>query len=159
MKGVKVKKDFTKDLIQTMRGMSAQRVLVGIPQEKDPRKGDPIGNAALAYIHENGSPAQNIPARPFLVPGAKEASEKAPAILKASAIEALSGFDPKKLDQGLNRVGLHAQSVVKQRIQNQVGFEPLKKGTLSARKRKGFQGEKALIRTGEMMNSIKYVIR
>jgi len=159
MKGVKVTKDFTGQLLRTMKGIGENKVLVGIPQAANGRPGEPIGNAALGRIHETGSPAQNIPARPFLVPGAKEASKQAPAILKAAAVEALSTFDASAVNKGLNRLGLHAQTTVKQRIVNQVGFQKLADGTIAARKRRGQKGEKALIRTGELLNSIKYVLR
>lgn len=159
MKGVKITKDITKGFIAAFKGLGKKQVLIGIPENEDGRPGEKIGNAALGRIHETGSPIRNIPARPFLVPGAAEAAEKSIGIFKQGAIDSLTKLDPNGMDKTLNRVGLNAQSTVKKRIVNQVGFEPLKKGTIAARKRDGKKGEKALIRTGELLNSIKYVVR
>jgi hypothetical protein len=156
LKGVKITKDITKKVMLSLKKMGKRQVLVGVPQEADGRAGEPIGNAALAAIHEGGSPVRNIPARPFLIPGAEEASKDSIRILKNGARKALEG---ESFDKTLNIVGINAQSKVKLRIVNQVGFAPLKKGTIAARKRDGHKGEKALIRTGELLNSIKYVVR
>ena len=154
---VEVVKDITDKVLANIQKMVAQRLLVGIPAEKAPRKGDPINNAALGFIHENGSPARNIPARPFLVPGVREATPKCLAVLKQYGKAALK--DPAQIEKGLNAAGLIAQAAVKKRIVSQEGFSPLKAGTLAARKRKGFKGEKALIRTGQLLNSITYVVK
>jgi hypothetical protein len=67
--------------------------------------------------------------------------------------------DASAVDQALNAGGLVAQSSVKKQIVSQEGFSPLKQGTLAARKRNGFNGTKALIRTGQLLNSISYVVR
>ena len=57
---VTVIKDNTAAVLRTVQEMAKKRVLIGIPAEKAARKGDPITNASLGYIHENGSPARNI---------------------------------------------------------------------------------------------------
>lgn len=44
------------------------KVFVGIPQAKTQRKGDPVTNAGLLFIHTNGSPLLHIPARPVIEP-------------------------------------------------------------------------------------------
>lgn len=155
---VKITKDDTDKVLANIQKMAGARLLVGIPAEKAPRKGDPITNASLGYIHENGSSARNIPPRPFLVPGVRAATPKCIDVLKKAGKAALSE-GPSALDKGLNAAGLIAQNVVKQRIRLQEGFAPLAEGTIKARKRKGFHGEKALIRTGQLMNSITYVVR
>lgn len=157
MKNLIVKKDITKKIMASLKSIGRRQVLVGVPQDEDSRSGEPIGNASLARIHETGSPARNIPARPFLVPGVEQASKDSAEILKRGAVKLLDGTGT--MEQSLNQVGLNAQSKVKLRIVNQVGFAPLKAGTIAARKRDGRKGEKALIRTGELLNSIKYVIR
>lgn len=155
---VEVVKDITDKVLANIQKMASDRLLIGIPAEKAARKGDPITNAALGYIHENGSPARNIPARPFLVPGVRKATPKCLEVLKAAGKAALTA-GPEALDKGLNAAGLVAQSAVKNQIRSQEGFTPLKAGTLAARKRNGFKGEKALIRTGQLLNSITYVVR
>ena len=69
---VKVKKDM-RNLLKELDALAQKRVLVGVPEDADSRGEEgyktPIGNAALAYIHDNGSPRQGIPARPFMQPG------------------------------------------------------------------------------------------
>lgn len=155
---VEVVKDITDKVLANIQEMAAKRLLIGIPAEKAPRKGDPITNAALGFIHENGSPARNIPARPFLVPGVRAATPKCLAVLKQAGKVSLT-LGPEALDKGLNSAGLIAQSAVKKRIVSQEGFAPLQPGTIMARKRKGFKGEKTLIRTGQLLNSITYVVK
>lgn len=155
---VEVVKDITDKVLANIQKMAADRLLIGIPAEKAPRKGDPITNAALGFIHENGSPARNIPARPFLVPGVRAATPKCLEILKQFGKQSLTA-GPAALDKGLNAAGLIAQAAVKKQIVSQEGFSPLKAGTIAARKRKGYKGEKALIRTGQLLNSITYVVR
>lgn len=154
---IKVTKDNVDNVLEAIKAMANKRVLVGIPSDKAPRRGDPINNATLGYIHENGSPARNIPARPFLKPGVASAKDKLVQTLKGYAKQALA--DKSAIEKGLNAAGLVAQSAVKNRIRSGEGFAPLKPGTLAARKRKGAKGTKPLIRTGQLLNSITYVVR
>lgn len=154
---IEVTKDDVAKVLANIEAMAGKEVLIGIPAEKSPRKGDPMTNASLGYIHENGSPARNIPARPFLVPGVKKATPKATAAMKKLAGDAL--LDRSAADKALNAAGLVAQASVKRQIVSQEGFAPLKAGTLAARRRSGAKGTKALIRTGQLLNSITYVVR
>ena len=154
---VRVTKDSVANIITNIEAMTGKRVLIGIPDANAGRKDGPITNAALGYIHENGSPARNIPARPFLVPGVTEAAPKAIDAMKKFAAQGLT--DPAAVDKGLNAAGLIAQAAVKNRIRNSVGFAPLAESTLSQRKAQGKQGTKPLIRTGQLLNSITYVVR
>lgn len=130
-------------------------VLVGVPAENGVRRdGEGMTNAALAYIHDNGSAAANIPARPFMRPGIIEAHEKITGALKKGANEALSG-NAGGVQRALNVAGLTAQSSIRAKINS--GIEPaLSPRTLAARGRKG---TKPLIDTGQLRNSINYVVR
>ena len=157
MNGVKITRDESARVLQAIQNMAGKHVLVGIPADNNARKGGPITNAALGYIHENGSGARNIPARPFLKPGVAAAADQCVKVLKSAAQNAFT--DKNAIDKGLNAAGLVAQASVKKRIVSQEGFTPLKAATLAARKRKGAKGEKALIRTGQLLNSITYVVR
>jgi len=133
-------------------------VEVGVPEEKAPRKaGSKISNAALAYIHNTGSPLRNIPARPFMEPGIHDAEDSITARMEAVAKAALKG-DVQGVERGLNAVGLLVQNAIRRRINTGIP-PPLKPGTLAARKRQNFEGEKPLIRTGQLRNSIVYVIK
>jgi phage gpG-like protein len=154
---VKVTRDDMKNVIENINAMTGKRVLIGIPDANAGRKDGQITNAALGYIHENGSPARNIPARPFLIPGVQEAAPRAIEALKKYAAQGLT--DPEAVNKGLNAAGLIAQAAVKNRIVNSVGFAPLAPVTIAQRRRKGKQGSKPLIRTGQLLNSITYVVK
>lgn len=62
--------DFRKAIVN----LKKMKAFVGIPEAATSRPGEVITNAELMYIHTNGSPLQNIPARPVIEP-AIEASD------------------------------------------------------------------------------------
>jgi hypothetical protein len=148
--------------LDLIRSLGRDRVLVGIPAENALRKPEPgepreVNNAMLGFIHENGSPARNIPARPFLVPGVRDARAAIAGQLGSASRATLAGKSTDA-DRTLHAVGLIAQNAVRKRIVNGP-FEPLKPKTLAARRRKGRTGTKPLIDTGQLKNSITYVVR
>jgi hypothetical protein len=156
---IKVTKDRMREAEAAIRAIGAKRVLVGVPESEDARKPDEngkmpaIGNAALAYIHNNGAPEANIPARPFMEPGLKIAQPKIEALM----LDAGKNLFDLPIWVTLNQVGLEARSAIKIKI-NDGPFVPLAKSTIAARKRKGIESEDPLKRTLEMLNSISYVI-
>lgn len=154
---VRVAQDNLKAVLANVRSFGSKHVLIGIPSDENKRDDGPIGNAQLGYIHENGSPANNIPPRPFLKPGVAAAKDKCLGVLKNAA---KAGFkDPAAIDKGLNAAGLIGQASVKNTLRAGEGFAPLKPATIAARKRKGAKGTKPLIRTGQLLNSITCVVR
>lgn len=162
---VTIVKDRMKAVQATLRALGAKRVLVGIPGEMDARerepgeKSEPIGNAALGYIQENGSPAANIPPRPFLMPGVRSVREEIAGRFEGAARRALAGGNGN-IEQTLNAVGLIAVTAVKKVFDAQgPGWEPLKPGTLAARRRQGFKGTKILLRSGQLRNAVTFVVR
>lgn len=175
-------KSGVKAALAAIRRLTRDEVLVGIPKETAPRKGDKVNSAMLLYVHEHGSPARNIPARPVLGPTVKQHRDKAIARLKAGAKLALRG-DPGAADKAMAGVGLLLQQEAQRRIQGGIP-PPLADSTLRARARrkagrgvgirKGAKAELAsraagnepgiefatpLIDTGAMWQAIKYVIR
>jgi len=149
----------TQKLIESLGG---ERVLVGIPAEtafREPEPGEPSqpNNAMLGFIHQFGSPARNIPARPFLPEGVRDAQDQIARVLESSARATLSG-QQTDATQALHKVGLIAQEAVKKRIKSGP-FVPLHPKTLAARRRKGRTGEKPLIDTAQLLNSVTYVVR
>lgn len=152
-------KDFTPALVKSVKLLTKKQVLVGVPAEKAGRRGkkQKMNNAALALIHDQGSPAQNIPARPFMEPGIKDVRLELARRLEQTGKIALRGGQEQDIVRALNAVGLTAQKGIKNRI-NSGPFEPLKPGTLAARQRRGRTGTKPLIDTGQLRNSISYVI-
>lgn len=154
----KVNKDDVDKVLKAIHGMAGQHALIGIPAPKTTRKDGPVGNAAIGYIQERGSAAQNIPARPFLQPGVLAVRTQCADALKVSAVDALS-HNTTAIVNGLNAAGLIAQASVKRTLKAGEGFEKLADATVKARQRKGFKGTKPLIRTGQLLNSITYVVR
>jgi hypothetical protein len=160
--GLTVTKDRTKDVLAAIKALTNERVLVGVPDETAERKPDPedpqpVTNATIGYLMETGSPAQNIPARPFLVPGVTGAMDKVTAHYKAAALKALEG-SPEAMHQAHMGVGLIAQSAVQAKITSGP-FVPLSPRTLEARRARGRTGDKPLIDTGQLRRAITFVIR
>jgi hypothetical protein len=150
-------KDGAHKLDKSIRAMLRSRVLVGVPDTKADRKdGGPMNNASLAYLHNTGSPTQNIPARPFMEPGIEAVRAGIEQRLKAVGQAALAGNENRVRD-GLEAIGLLAAGSIKNVI-NEGNFEPLKPGTLRARRKRGHTSEKPLVEFGEMRNSISYVV-
>jgi hypothetical protein len=166
--------DNANKVIQDLLDLSKKQVLVGVPEEKDPRtvkEPSKIGNAALAYIHENGSPVRGIPPRPFIDPGIKNAQENINAELLEVAMAQLDG-DQEKSDLHLNRAGLIAASSIKRVLNEGEGFAPLKRSTKLARlrRRKAMRNKPdeereavmesmhPLVDTGQLRNSISFSI-
>jgi hypothetical protein len=137
-------------ILKQVAEVAKQSVLVGIPEGSEREDGG-ISNAALAYIHEFGSPAANIPARPFMREGIEEARERITAQLEKGSKALLDG-DPHKADQALNAAGLIAVNSIKGKITDG-DFAPLAEATI---RRKG--SDRPLIDTGAMRNSITYLV-
>lgn len=62
-------------LREAIRGLEHSKIYVGIPEDENDRPDEEIGNAALMYIHTNGSPLhtngsplRHIPPRPVIEP-------------------------------------------------------------------------------------------
>jgi hypothetical protein len=117
-----------------------------ITQDSKPREDingtpTPITNAAIAYVQDRGSPEQNIPARPFMVPGIESVDQKVVASMEAVGLAALDG-DTQGIDQGLHATG----QIAKQGIQRKIvdgPFAPLADSTLKARAHRGGSTGKA----------------
>lgn len=142
--------------------LAKQSVLVGVPAEKNARKdeNDGMNNAQIAYVQDNGSPAQNIPPRPFMREGVQNIKSKITYHLIKGAKSAIEdGANPlESLDATLHKVGLITQDSIRKRINSNIP-PPLSEYTLEKRKERKFKGTKTLIETGQLRNSINYVIR
>ncbi len=178
--GIALKIDNVPALIKSLERLATLDVLVGVPEENadredDGEKKEGITNASLAYIHDNGAPEVNIPARPFMVPGMNDAKPEITPVLVKMAQYAIAG-NHLKVDEGFERVGMVCVKHIQKRITDGIP-PPLSERTLQARARKGRKGAqkeldqrgqglppgmalaKPLIDTGEMLKSITYVTR
>lgn len=187
-KRVAIVKDSVSRVVRSINELVGKQVLIGIPESTTDRDDEderaPITNAELGYIHENGNPATNLPARPFLVPGVKSIEDVAVGELKKAAQVSLDG-DVKKADVYLNRAGMIGMNGVKQEI-SYGNFEPLKPASVRSRRynrktqslredekqylklvaqgmspegAQNVTGIQPLIDTGQLRNSINYVVR
>jgi hypothetical protein len=150
--------DFTKDFNDLIKRFRNEKVLVGIPEDKSSRRDDSgITNAALLAINNFGSPANGIPPRPVMQIGIKNAQPEIAEQFKLAAQTVLSKGQGA-LDTYYERAGIIAANSIKKAINDQEGIAPLSPKTIAARKREGFQGEKALLRSAQLRNSITFVI-
>ncbi|WP_069705200.1 hypothetical protein [Burkholderia seminalis] len=146
-------------VLKSIAGLVKQEVLVGVPDSTAGRKndGEPLSNAEIGYIQETGSPANNIPARPHLVPGVQDARPKFEPQLQKGVEAALDG-DLEQVQRRLNMAGIAAQNSVRAKVNSNIAPE-LAESTLEARRRRGVTRENTLVDTGQYRNSITYVIR
>lgn len=183
-KAVTIVKDDVAKVFKSIQDLVGKQVLVGIPDSgQNARDGEPVNNATIGYVMETGSPAHNVPARPFLVPGVKNSRSASLFQLRQAADAALKG-DSAKMMQGLNRAGIAASNEVKHVINSNIP-PPLKPGTIRNRHRgretkrreseqvyldlvkkgvdpgaaQGEVGIVALVNTGQLRNAVTYVVR
>lgn len=162
MRGVTVKVDLTDKLLKSLAALTKDRCLVGVPAsnaDRDPEPGESpdVNNAMIGYIMETGSPAKNIPARPFLVPGVENAKDEVAKRYAAGAKAMLNG-KTDTLEPTHNAVGLIAVASVQEKITDGP-FVPLAPRTLAARRARGRTGEMPLIDTDQLRRAQNYVIR
>ena len=132
------------ELLKQVAELSTSDVLVGIPKERNARRDGKIGNAELARVHEFGSPARNIPARPFLYPGLRKVRPEVIKLLHEGAMKAVR-FEHVNVDATLHKVGLIARNAVVEAITDPAPpFTPLKPATIRARLRRTAAGRRKL---------------
>lgn len=140
----------------SLRKLERSDVLVGWTETTDPRDHGPVGNAQLAFIHTEGSPLKNIPARPILQPAITDEGNKSLIAkqLGAAATATLSG-KPEEAHQDLERAGLVAENAVKRWFVNPKNhWAPNAAATIA---RKG--SNRPLIDTGQLRRNVTHVVR
>ena len=162
-----VKRTSRKDTIERVLAMLRKsKVLVGIPAEAGRDDGGP-SNAVIGYLMEYGAPENNIPARPFLIPGVEGVEDKITKELVRGAQQATAvalhpsgGFEraSAEAEKALQRIGLTAQNAVRSRI-TEGPFAPLSPVTIKRRRAKGRTGDKPLVDTGQLRRSVTYVVK
>ena len=153
--GLETLHDGLPDMLRRMAAVAQRDVLVGIPAGE--QRDDGPTNAEIGYQNEFGSPAQNIPARPHLIPGVAAVQDKAVARLTQAASAAATGR-MSDAERHLHAAGLIAQSSVRRTLTT-AAYRPLSERTLAERRARGRTGTKPLIDTGQYRNSITYVVR
>lgn len=158
-----------KELVASLRTLTQNETLVGVPAENAGREPEPgesrtLNNAEIGYVMEFGSTVEGpggqsfvIPPRPHLRPGVEDARDKIAAQLKKGLLGALKG-DASAADIALHAAGLVAQNAVRNKI-TEGPFVPLAPATLAKRRARGRTGTKPLIDTAAYRNSQTYVVR
>ena len=183
---VTVTEDHTDELRRVIDELARVEVLIGIPADSDQPHYDESGlrtaatterhdaeeggiqsNASLGYIHEHGSPINNIPAGPWLGPGVEQSRDRWLRYMQQAGEAALTfpSTDSTRMDKGLHAAGMTAVSSVKNRIVEGLS-PPLSQRTIDARRRRtpsrqarGPEDVTPLVDTSQMLNSISYVIK
>lgn len=138
--GVKITRQNLEQVQDNLRLLANLEVLVGFPEdstERDEKAGDegPITNAALGYIHDNGAPEVNIPARPFMKPAIEENKDKIEKALGGALKQGMRG-DAVKMEMAMVAAGLTAKLAIQNKINEGIP-PPLAERTLKARARRG----------------------
>jgi hypothetical protein len=113
--GATMTTDKMQSIIDAINKLTKKDVLVGIPDSAPERTDTPITNAQIGYVMETGSPAHNVPARPFLVPGVADVQDQCADRLGKAADAALSG-NQASAERQMTAAGLIAESSVKKKI-------------------------------------------
>ena len=185
LSNVKVLANNLDELHVMLHMLGSRELLVGFPEtttERKPEDGAGLGvakditNAALGYIHDTGMPEQNIPARPFMLPGMNNAIPEVIVRLEAVAKRILRKANKDDVEKGFMRVGVAVQFAIRAKINEGIP-PPLADATLEERARKGRKGAKEelanralglapstqlakpLIDTGQLRNAVNFVIR
>lgn len=157
---VTVTKDLSAQVFEAIKKFKNDEVLVGIPEDRTERKSDKINNATLFAIANFGSTINNIPPWPIMAIGIKNAQEEIAEQFKIAAIKAISKGSGT-LGTYYQRAGIIASVAVKEVINDQEGVPSDKpsSATLDAREARGFKGLSYWLVTGQMRNSITYVVK
>ena len=166
-----------KAIVDRIRASTGQMLLVGIPEEKNERTDESAQNAMIGYVMEFGSPEQNIPARPFLIPGCEEVREsvidelrgvmddgkmahfqKAGMIARDSVVMTMttSEYPPLAPSTIANRFRQRKTKSTRQAEKNYLDY--LDAGHTPAESQ-NMAGIRPLINTGQLRRSITYVVR
>jgi hypothetical protein len=115
--GLHITKDRVPALIASVRDLANLRTMVGVPDANADkgRQGDDLNNAQIAKLHDQGEPAGNIPARPFMVPGMKAADAAIQGWTRKAGEAALDG-DMTRVMRAMNAAGMVAASSIQRVI-------------------------------------------
>lgn len=141
--------------------MKENEVFVGIADDTTDReegKGE-VTNAELLFIHTNGSPVNNVPARPVIEPAIKDDKDRLSDMMKKAADFAFKKNVVEAVNQ-LKRVGMRGQNISRAWFTNpKNNWPPNSLSVQRAKMAKGAEFPKPLIDTGELRKSITYFVK
>jgi hypothetical protein len=132
---VEIEIDEEDGVLKSLHALVSTSLIIGIPEnsERTTLSGDEIHNAMIGYVMETGSPAHNIPARPFLVPGTEKAIPKMLPQVERATKAMLNGLRPEAL-AALTRAGAIGVASVKTEMSS-AAYAPLQPATIAGRAR------------------------
>ena len=167
---VKENDQVLKTMQDALKELENTQALVGIPEDDKTRKKGHISNAALLYIHSNGSPQQGIPARPIIEPALEDNKERLGELM-GKAVKASMAGDTAGMRRNLELAGKAGRDFSKAWFVNPSNnWKELSKPRRKSKQKKGSginpetgaedkSLDKPLIDTGQLRNSITYVLR
>lgn len=129
------------------------QVLVGIPEDKAARKEGQIGNAALLFIHTNGSPLQHIPARPVIEPAIEAHKPEITQELKEAAAGYLD-HNSQAAMRHLRRAGMLGRNAAISWFTDPRNAWAANSPLTVARK----GSDRPLLDTGQLRRSLTYIV-
>jgi hypothetical protein len=141
-------------LREAIRGLEHSKIYVGIPEDETIRPDEEITNAALMYIHTNGSLIRNIPPRPVIEPAieAEGNRQNIEAGLNAVVNARLDG-NVEQAKSAMEAVGTIGSNAAKRWFTDpRNGWKANSEMTIA---RKG--SDRPLIDTGELRRSITHI--
>lgn len=155
---IEVTYDGFKQMMNGLDWIENSGVYVGVPEDESSREDEDITNAELLFIHTNGSPINNVPARPVIEPALREDSVRLSSMLGKAFVYALQGKFEFASEQ-LKKTGMRGQNVARAWFTNpKNNWPPNAPSVVRAKLRKGSTNPRPLIDTGELRRSITYVI-
>mgnify|MGYP003371607121 CR=1 FL=1 len=148
-----------KDALQFLKDTPAY---VGVPENKTVRRKEDgekvaITNAELMFIHTNGSPRNNIPARPVIEPAIEDDKERISKMFK-DAGQTMMNQGKDAAMKKLKLIGMRAQNVCRAWFVNPKNNWPTNSpATIAAKRAKGAK-PRPLIDTGQLRRSIIYFV-
>lgn len=149
-----------KDALQFLKDTP---VYVGVPENKTVRRKEDgekvaITNAELMFIHTNGSPRNNIPARPVIEPAIEDDKERISKMFKDAGQTMINQGKDAAIKK-LKLIGMRAQNVCRAWFVNpKNNWPPNSPATIAAKRAKGATKPRPLIDTGQLRRSIIYFV-
>lgn len=154
---VKITRNRLDAVIAAFHFLSGVELVVGIPEENSKRDDGEATNALIAKIAEDGSPANNIPARPVLKPGMARARDEIVGHYRKAALALLAG-KPGEVAPQIAAAGEAAVRGVRRELLTG-SHAPLKPATLARRRAKGSTSSLPLYDTTQLYNAYGYELR
>lgn len=158
----------TDEMVKVQKGlkwMQNNNLYVGIPDAKSARKvnkkeanvKEKVTNAELLFIHTNGSPANNIPPRPSIEPSIEQNIDTIVKRMNKTSELAMEGHF-EEAQKHLGQTGQYIVGRIKRYFVEGNDWPPNSPAVQRAKRKKKSTIPRPLIDTGQMRNSITYVI-